>query len=158
MAGESKYNALCGKYTVSVSAPENPPPRPTRTKAAPTRETPTQQCWPSDLLGDHGPVDGKELDALARSFCNDDKTLTYGESTFKEVAPDGRWGGTGYSSWMTVAATWDKNVCDKDHDDVSVLHPEGLDHCNNLLYQNWRQCKFYGPSTLFDDTGVTRVA
>lgn len=157
MAGESKYDALCGKYTISVSAPENPPPRPTRTKGPPLRETPTQGCWPSDLLGDHGPVDGEEVKERAKAFCDRDESLVYGDSVMSEAAGDDRYGGPSKGTWMTFAATWDKNACDKDHDPVSVMHPEELGNCENLLYQNWRQCEFRPQPTSFGETEGPRI-
>ncbi|KAL2106121.1 hypothetical protein VUR80DRAFT_7246 [Thermomyces stellatus] len=69
MADESKHDVPCGEYTVPVADPEEPPPPAYRTTAAATRHTPTQECWPHDLLGDHGPVDGDKMRHGAREFC-----------------------------------------------------------------------------------------
>lgn len=141
MAGESKYDALCGKYTISVGAPENPPTPVYRTSAAPIT-TPTQECWPDDLMGDHGPVDEERLKLKAQQFCARDRTLSYGNTSWFEAAADDRYGEEPTGTWITMAVTWDKAACDRDHEPVKAHEPEGLYYCHNLLYRNWQQCEF----------------
>ena len=142
MAGKIKYNVLCGEYTVTVKAPENPPPIVHNPPPRP-RPRPAQKCWKRDEFGKHAPVNEKQVREGAKSFCKDNKKLSWKNAfgVSSTQAPDGRFGQPSPDSWLTFWADMDTDECDKDTPEFAVSDPEGDTACETLLFNNYKKCR-----------------